>query len=334
MCLGKKRKDGKLVTDGDPMNHIMPYMMRSRNESIIYYQNSIEVKPIRDYIKKRRKQGDRITMFNILMASILNIFVLRPKLNRFIAGRRIYEHNGYEGLYIVKLDLSDQAYESIAKVTMTEDDNINTVAEKMKAQVELIRKAQEEKTDDKLISYFSKTPRWFLRFALATLRWLDFHGWMPKTLTDIIPLYSSVFLSHLGSIGGNAPFHHLYEFGTNSLFITMGKIYEKPFKSKNGEVEWREVIDLVVSIDERICDGYYLIKSLSILENYFETPELLEISPRDMFKYIDSKDISFGNRKLTISDKIKQRLGIEEIAPRQYHLIFEDEDLVDTKSEN
>lgn len=64
------------------------------------------------------------------MASILNIFVLRPKLNRFIAGRRIYEHNGYEGLYIVKLDLSDHAYESIAKVVMTEDDNINTVAEK------------------------------------------------------------------------------------------------------------------------------------------------------------------------------------------------------------
>ena len=165
MCLGKKRKDGKLVTDGDPMNHIMPYIMRSRNESVIYYKNAIEVKPIRDYIKKRRKQGDRITMFNILMASILNIFVLRPKLNRFIAGRRIYEHNGYEGLYIVKLDLSDQAYESIAKVTMTEDDNINTVAEKMKAQVELIREAQEQKTDDKLISIFAKTPRWFLRFA-------------------------------------------------------------------------------------------------------------------------------------------------------------------------
>lgn len=333
MCLGKKRKDGKLVTDGDPMNHIMPYIMRSRNESVIYYKNAIEVKPIRDYIKKRRKQGDRITMFNILMASILNIFVLRPKLNRFIAGRRIYEHNGYEGLYIVKLDLSDQAYESIAKVTMTEDDNINTVAEKMKAQVELIREAQEQKTDDKLISIFAKTPRWFLRFALATLRWLDFHGWMPKTLTDIIPLYSSVFLSHLGSIGGNAPFHHLYEFGTNSLFITLGKIYEKPFKGKNGEIEWREVIDMVATIDERICDGYYLIKSLNMLEHFFETPELLEISPREMFDYMDSKDIAFGNRKLTISEHIKQRLGIEEIAPKQYHLIFEDEDLVDLDPE-
>lgn len=326
---GKKRKDGKLITDGDPMNHIMPYIMRSRNEALIFYQKTIEVKPIRDYIKKRRKNGDRITIFNIIMASILNIFVLRPKLNRFIAGRRIYEHNGYEGLYIVKLDLSDHAYESIAKVVMTEDDNINTVAEKMKEQVELIRQEQETKTDDKLISFFAKTPRWFLRFVLAMLRWLDFHGLMPKVLTDIIPLYSSVFLSHLGSIGGNAPFHHLYEFGTNSLFVTMGKIYEKPFKSKTGGVEWREVMDIVCTLDERICDGYYLIKSLSMLERFFETPELLEISPKEMFELMDSKQIVFGSRRLEISEEKKQRLGIGDIETKPYSAIFEDQELIE-----
>lgn len=325
----KKRKDGIRVVDGDPMNHIMPYIMRSRNESVIYYQSTIEVKPIRDYLKKRRKNGDRVTMFNVIMASILNIFVLRPNLNRFIAGRRIYEHKNYEGLYVVKLDLSDQAYESIAKVKMTKEDNVDSIAQKMQEQVELIREQEEMKTDDKLISFFSKTPRWFIRLVLASLRWIDFHGWMPKILTDIIPLYSSVFLSHLGSIGGNAPFHHLYEFGTNSLFVTMGKIYDKPFKTKDDGIEWREVMDIVFTVDERICDGYYLIKSLSMLERFFENPVLLEISPDEMFELMESKDIIFGSKRLEISDEVKQRLGISEIETKPYSSIFEEEDLIE-----
>ena len=81
------------------MNHIMPYVMRSRNESIIFYQDTVNIKPIKDYIKKQRKLGNRITIFNVITAAVL-YSCLRPHLNRYIAGRRIYEHNGYEALML------------------------------------------------------------------------------------------------------------------------------------------------------------------------------------------------------------------------------------------
>lgn len=327
---GKKRKDGHLVQDGDPMNRIMPYIMRTRNESVIYYRNTIEISAIRDYIKRQRKQGRRITIFNVIMAAVLQILVLRPRLNRFIAGRRIYEHNSYEALYVVKLDMSDQAYESVARITMDQEDQVQSVAKKMQDQVDQIRMEEANKSDDKIISFFTKTPRWFQRLTVQLLRWADFHGFMPRSLTTTIPLYSSVFISHLGSIGGHAPFHHLYEVGTNSIFITLGKISDQPRRAKDNSVEWIEVIDIAFTIDERICDGYYLIKSLNMFDRILENPDLLELSPKETQAYMDSGDIIFGNRHLEISDKLKERLGIKTANdnPQHFRTIFNEDELV------
>lgn len=331
---GKKRKDGTLIKDGDPMNHIMPYVMRSRSESIIFYQDTVNTKPIKDYIKKQRKLGNRITIFNVITAAVLHILVLRPHLNRYIAGRRIYEHNGYEALYAVKLDLSDQAYESIAKVSMDKDDNIFSIASKMREQIDIIKKQQEIKSDDKLIHFFTKTPRWFVRFVASFLRWADFHGFLPKTITDTIPFYSSVFLSHLGSIGGHAPLHHLYEFGTNSIFMTLGKMFDHPTRGKNDEIIWQEVMDIAFTIDERICDGYYLIKSLSIFDRLLENPELLELSPNQMHQYMESKDIVFGNKRLSIKERLKKNLNIDIIEnPDEFRTIFNEGEIIDSEND-
>ena len=130
---------------------------------------------------------------------------------------------------------------------------------------------------------YSSPPLPDLSYALWILRFLDFHGFMPKVFMDNIPLYSSVFVSHMGSLGAEAPFHHLYEFGTTSIFCTIGKIYKKPYQDvATGEVVWKKTIDISFSIDERICDGFYLIKSLRLFEQYIENPSLLEKTPIEM----------------------------------------------------
>lgn len=332
MIFSKKRNDGRLIKEGDPMNRIFPYVMRTRNESVIYYQNNLEIGPIKQYIKEQRQKGNRITIFNVIMTSILHILVLRPHLNRFIAGRRIYEHNSYEASYVVKLDMSDDAYESVAKVSMDKNDTVHTIAQKMQEQINLIRLESEAKSDDKLINFFTKTPRWFQRFAFQLLRFADFHGLLPKSIIDIIPLYSSVFISHLGSIGGHAPFHHLYEVGTNSIFLTLGKIYDEPIRNKDDSLEWREVLDIAFTIDERICDGYYLIKSLNMFDQIIENPNLLELTPNEMENYMKSGDIIFGSRRLEISDKVKERLNLEiNVKSDNFRTIFSDEELIDTE---
>lgn len=279
MLFSKKRPDGKLVKGGDPMIHIMPYIMRGRNESAIYYRDTVEIENMQRYIRDKRRDGIRITVFNLIITSLLHLIFERPHLNRFVAGRRLYDHNSFDILYVVKTSLTDDANESIARVSFDENDNIFTICEAMSKIINEIKVGDTKKWDDKLISAFSHLPRWLLRIAANLLRWADFHGFLPASVLKTIPMYSSIFASHLGSIGGGSPFHHLYEFGTVSIFVTIGKVYEKPYKNVKGELEWRKVVDLCFTIDERICDGFYLVKSLKYLDALFQTPELLEYSP-------------------------------------------------------
>lgn len=277
----KKRSDGTLVRDGDRMQHIMPYLMRGRNESAIYYKTSLDVEPIQAYIREQRRAGRRITLFSVIVTALLHTMYNRPHLNRFIAGRRIYEHKEHKISYVVKRSLTDDGTESIATLTLKPEDNLFSIMDSMKAHINAIRLDTTKKSDDLLISIFSRLPRWIVRLTVTVVRWLDFHGTMPKALREAIPLYSSVFFSHLGSLGSDPPFHHLYEFGTNSIFVTIGRIYDAPHKNRNGELVWRKQVDLMCTVDERICDGYYLIKSLKLLEAYCRNPELLEKAPVD-----------------------------------------------------
>ncbi|MDO5016511.1 MAG: hypothetical protein Q4E09_05850 [Eubacteriales bacterium] len=278
---GKQRNDGNLIDDGYPIQHIMPYVMKGRNESTVYLKKTIDIENVRKYVRKQRRAGKRITVFNVVVTAVLCTIYRRPHLNRFIAGRRMYEHKVIDVLYVVKRDLTDEAEESIAKVVLSPEDNIFTVAEKMSRNIEIIQKELEEKKDDKFMSFLQKLPRWTLRSIVSIVRWLDFHGILPAKVQDSIPLYSTVYLSHIGSLGAEAPFHHLYEFGTTSLFITVGKFYDQPRKAKDGSVEWYRAVDLMFTVDERICDGFYLIKSLRLLEDYLINPESMEISPAE-----------------------------------------------------
>ncbi len=277
-----RRSDGKLVKDTrDPIGDIMPYIMRGRNESAIYYSKSYCVENIQKYIREQRKQGTRVTVFNIISAASLHTFLRRPHLNRFVAGRRIYQRNSFDILYVVKTSMTDDGMESVAKVRFDGDDNLNSVRDKMAESVNEI-KGSEGKEDDRFIGLVTKLPRMIKRMLISLARTLDFHGMMPKSLMELIPLYSSIFISHMGSIGGDAMFHHLYEFGTISVFCTIGKIYLKPYRDiRTDEVIWKKTIDLNITLDERICDGFYFIKSLELFDSLLDNPHLLEKTPHE-----------------------------------------------------
>jgi hypothetical protein len=281
--LARDRKDGTLVRDSrDPIAGIMPYIMRGRNESCVYYQKSFCVENIQRYIHDQRKKGNRITVFHIICTTLLHVFIRRPNLNRFVMGRHLYQHKNFDLRYVVKTKLTDEGLESIVRARLDGDDNLFSIRDQMTQHIEEIKSAGLQE-DDKFIGLVMKLPRWTKRLAISIARFLDFHGMMPQSLVDLIPLYSSVFVSHMGSIGGDALFHHLYEFGNTSVFCVIGKIYLKPYRdiSTNGVI-WKKTIDMNFTIDERICDGYYLIKSLEMFDSYISNPSLLERSPNEI----------------------------------------------------
>ena len=107
-------------------------------------------------------------------------------------------------------------------------------------------------------------------------RFLDRHGWMPKTVIATDPYYSSVVLTNLGSIKLHAGYHHLTNWGTTSVFCAIGERKKRPFYSEDGSTEMRDSVDLGLTIDERIADGYYYSKTIRLLKTILENPELLE----------------------------------------------------------
>ncbi len=291
----------------DPIGDIMPYIMRGRNESAVYYSKSYCVENIQKYIREQRKQGERITVFNIISAACLHTFTRRPHLNRFVAGRRLYQHNSFDILYVVKTSLTDEGIESVARVRFDGDDTLSSVRDKMTASVDEI-KGTTGKEDDRFIGMIAKLPRFVKRFIVAVARALDFHGMMPKSLMELIPLYSSIFISHMGSIGGDAMYHHLYEFGTTSVFCAIGRIYLKPYRDiRTEEVVWKKTIDLNITLDERICDGYYFIKSLELFDSLIDNPALMEMTPNEAIAAAEQ-----AKREREQHAQAKQASNIEE----------------------
>jgi pyruvate/2-oxoglutarate dehydrogenase complex dihydrolipoamide acyltransferase (E2) component len=115
-------------------------------------------------------------------------------------------------------------------------------------------------------AFFSGFPRFVLMGIVRIQRILDFFGMLPQALVRDDPFYSSVFVTSLGSIGVDAVFHHLYEYGNCPFFINIGEITEKPV-AEQGRVAVRNVLPVRITFDERIEDGFLASKGLAYMKD-------------------------------------------------------------------
>ncbi len=275
------RKDGYLVKETDPIHALAPYMLPNRADNEAVLTETVDMTRVIEYINKKNA-GDpefKYTFFHFIVAAIAKTITLRPYMNRFYSGHRLYDRKDLLFSFVVKKQFSDKGAEVLATIKIDRDSDVpplEQVYEKVKKIVCSVRK--ENKTDsatDKM-NFLLKMPRPVLRFAIAMLRWLEYHGHYPKSLMYDDPYYSSVFLSNLGSIKMSADYHHLANWGTNSIFVIVGEKKPMPFYNADGSVYVRDALKLSLTIDERIADGFYFAKSIKILRRFFENPELIE----------------------------------------------------------
>ena len=119
-------------------------------------------------------------------------------------------------------------------------------------------------------------PGFLVQAVGGIARFLDRHGWMPQSVIAGDPYYSSLVLTNLGSIKLHAGYHHLTNWGTTSVFCAIGEIKKRPFFNDDGTFEMKPSIDLGLTIDERIADGYYYAKTVRLLKTLLENPQLLD----------------------------------------------------------
>ena len=270
------RADGKRVRKADPMYTVVPHIMDKRNDAMNMITVDVPVQPIQDYINNKRKEGVRLNHMSVLMAAYLRTVYEYPLLNNFIVNKKIYKHKEFKVAMVVLKNLVTQE-ETMSKVAFELDDDIFEVNRKMTEYVETNKKASTENNTDKMIKFLLSIPG-LLLVGVKLFKLLDRYGLLPKFITDLSPFHASVTLTNLASIRTNHIYHHIYNFGTTSVFIAMGKNREVA-KKKNGEIVFEKCMPLGVVMDERICSGIYFAAAFRKFSNYLENPALLEKKP-------------------------------------------------------
>lgn len=275
------RKDGYLVRDIDSMHVLMPYMLPNRTDNEAFLTETIDMTRVIEYINNKNADSPefKYTFFHFLAAAIAKTIVLRPKMNRFYAGHRLYDRKDIILSFTVKKKFVDSSEEALAIVKIDRDSDVSPIEqvyEQVKKIVYSLRKENKTDGSTEKMDILKKLPRPIMRFVVRILRWLEYHGKYPKSLMKDDPYYSTVFLSNLGSIKMSADYHHLANWGTNSIFAIIGEMKPMPFYGEDGSVTVKKGLTLSMTIDERIADGFYFANSIKILRKFIENPELID----------------------------------------------------------
>jgi len=262
------RSDGYFISSQSSFSRLFNMISPRRCDNVVFFKEAINV----EKILKFRKNNEGVSMTHILVAAILKTMKEYPNLNSFVLNGRLYKHKDITISTIVKRELNDDADELVGKFKFTESDGIDAVKTKLTKDIEKMRK---DKQSDNLLEKLGKYPSSLLKIVVAIVKFLIKIDKYPASVRAIDPTYSSVFIANLGSIDLDAPFHHLYEWGTCSIFITMGVIH-KDVVVENNEMKIKDVCNIVFSLDERIGEGMKFESALKTLKYYLENPEKME----------------------------------------------------------
>lgn len=269
------RKDGTLLRDIDSMHYIMPLMYPNRCDNEAFMHLRVDLTGAEEYLAKKNVEGIpyKYNLFQLVVTAVLKTITLRPYLNRFIANGNMYQRNELTAAFTVKKIFSDKGGEALARINAKDTDTLDTIHEEIYRQVSFCRSDNKDASTASM-DIIQKIPGKHLIGAAA--RFLDRHGWMPASIIATDPYYCSAVLTNLGSLKLDAGYHHMTNWGTNSFFCAIGLMKKRPFYDEEGNVTMRMSVDLGLTIDERIADGYYYAKSLRLLKTLLENPELLE----------------------------------------------------------
>jgi hypothetical protein len=269
------RSDGKQLRKTSAIFKLMPNLMRERNDSQVLFSQDIITDGMDNYIKEKMEQNIKISYLDIVFAAINRIIAERPHLNRFCVNGRTYARNSIFISIVVKKSLSDESEETPLKIEFDGTENIFEVKDKLQAEISKNKKVETQNNTDKTVKALTSIPTFLIKIAMGIIRFLDKHGILPKFLIGVSPFHTSAFVTNVGSLGIDAIYHHLYNFGTTSMFFAMGR-KKKTYVYVDDELVEKKCISIAFVGDERICDGYYYASSFKQLSKYLAKPYLLE----------------------------------------------------------
>lgn len=271
------RYDAYRVRDIDGLHFYMAYLMPKRTDAEVYINEKLDITELLKFIKSKNESGERkVTLFHCVIAAVARTVKMRPLLNRYISGKRYYMRKDISIGFTVKKQFTDHAEETLMIYHPKDDENVCAITDRLTPKLVEAKRVDKGQNVDDILNIVKKLPKFIMHIFMAFMRFADSHGLMPKAFSSVDPNYVTVMLSNLGSIKCDAVYHHLNNFGTNGIVITIGEIHKEQVLSADNEMCVRDVVNIGVTLDERIADGFYFARSFKLVKHLFENPHLLD----------------------------------------------------------
>lgn len=274
-----KEKEFRRVKTISPMSAVIPFIMVNRTGSQNFISDSVDIEKVEKYIKEKQTQGmQNISMMHVMIAAYIRLVSQRPALNRFIRGQRVWTRKNVEVSITIKKEMSLDSPDTVVKITLPPSATLEDVYTALNNEIVSYRANPGGDFDDTARA-FTRLPGLIFKFAVASLRFLDYFGLMPKAIAKVSPFHCSYFITSMGSLGIPPIYHHLYDFGSCPVFFSFGAKRRTYEIDNTGLVRRRQYMDFTFVLDERICDGYYYASALKLLKNILKNPWQLDEVP-------------------------------------------------------
>ena len=269
------RKDGRKIKTIDPMYKIIGQIMVDRNDAMNMIELTVQQDPIRKYIRRKKDEGYTFSHLAVVMAAYIRTVAEYPFLNRFVVNRTLYARNEVAvGMVVLK---PGETEGTMNKMYFKPDMTIYQIQEVLDEYINTNRGTGETNSTDKIINTLLSIPG-LARVGVSILKWMDWHGLLPKAIINASPFHCSMTITNLASIGTNYIFHHVYNFGTTSMVMAMGNTREDAVR-RHGEIVFEKVIPIGLVMDERIAEGVQFAMACRKLQSILQDPSVLEQPP-------------------------------------------------------
>lgn len=257
---------------------VLTYTCATRDEACLYYKDRILMdRAISMLLERNRGKApeDRVTVLHLIIAAYVRTVVERPLMNTFVSGHDFYQRNEISFSLVAKKQLTDEGVEGLVKARFSPQDTLEDISRRMKAYI-AEGKSAAGSSSEKEIDFLMKLPKPIISAFMWLYKLLDANNMLPGFMIDTDPSYSTALITNLGSIGIDGVFHHLFNWGNSGVIMAIGKIKKATVTdSRSGEGRTASVLDIYLTLDDRLADGTYYGNSLKVFKNYLENPELL-----------------------------------------------------------
>jgi hypothetical protein len=266
----KSRGDGRFIKKVHQYRQLLNYITPTRAASVVYFDEYVEADNLLNFVEIAKEKYDA-NMTHCLLYACKRSLEDTPSMNFFASGKRLYERNGIHFSFSMKRKkLNKKSKISAVKMKMKKDETFKQLCERVNGKINVERSGKKTYSD-KEFDLLTLIPRFLLEPLVNFLNWLDHCNLLPFEFIKGDPMFSSMFIANLGSLGMNAGFHHLYEYGNCSIFVMVGKVNEMPIV-KDGKVVVKKMLHIRFSYDERIDDGLTSKSGIKTISDHLADP--------------------------------------------------------------